>query len=151
MIILALDLGRKTGWALHQHGAITVGTQEFPLKRGESPGMVYLRFGGWLEEISKMSLHRIGLVCYEQVHHRGGTATELLVGLQTRLQEFCALHKIEIAGVHTGTLKKWATGNGAAKKEAMLARARELGHDVTNDDEADAVLLLRYQMEELGL
>ena len=151
MIVLALDLGRSTGWALHQHGVYTVGTQKFPAKRGESPGMLYLRFRGWLEEISRMSLDRVNLVVYEQVHNRGGSATEILNGLTAVVQEFCAKHDVDVCNVHTSTLKKWATGAGNANKEAMVERAKELGHDVKNDDEADAVLLLRYQLEELGV
>lgn len=38
-------------------------------------------------------------------------------------------------------LKKAATGSGTASKEQMMARARELGGDVDNDDEADSYLL----------
>lgn len=38
-------------------------------------------------------------------------------------------------------LKRYATGNGNAPKELMVAAARQLGHDPRNDDEADAALL----------
>lgn len=43
--------------------------------------------------------------------------------------------------VPPSTLKRAATGRGDASKEQMIARARELGADVANDDEADAWLL----------
>ena len=49
-----------------------------------------------------------------------------------------------------GTLKKWATGNGNAGKDAMIAEARRRGATVANDDEADAWLLRAMVMEMIG-
>lgn len=43
--------------------------------------------------------------------------------------------------VPPATLKSWATGNGNAKKDAMVAAAIDGGGDPGNDDEADAYLL----------
>ena len=51
MVILALDLGQRTGWALRQpSGAITSGLNEFRPGRFEGAGMAFLRFGRWLDE-----------------------------------------------------------------------------------------------------
>ena len=50
--VLALDLATATGWALWDgHGVLTHGVQAFPLRRGESPGMRWLRFRRWLREL----------------------------------------------------------------------------------------------------
>jgi len=148
--ILALDLGRSVGWAVLQNEITTTGTQEYPQKRGESPGMLYLRFGSWLEEMHKIMMKKLGLVIYEQAHHRGGDATQIGVGLQTKVMEFCAKYEIECMIVHTSTLKKFATGNGAASKEKMMEAARAKGYSPANDDEADAVLMLEYARDEIG-
>ncbi len=149
--ILALDLGRSTGWAVLQNGIVTIGTQEFPDKRGESPGMLYLRFGGWLEQMYEIMMKKLGLVIYEQAHHRGGAATQVAVGLTTKVLEFCAKYEIQCMTVHTSTLKKVSTGNGAANKDRMMEAARAKGHSPANHDEADAVLALEYARDEIGV
>ena len=47
--ILALDLGAKTGWALHgKDQAITSGTVQFKNDRWSGGGMKFLRFKQWL-------------------------------------------------------------------------------------------------------
>ena len=57
-----------------------------------------------------------------------------------------------IALVPPGTLKRFATGNGNAKKDAMMARAIELGaRGNVNDDEADAFHLRRMGRAAHGL
>ena len=56
MTVLALDLGTKTGWALHgQDQAITSGTVEFKNDRWQGGGMRFLRFKQWLTEIKQMA------------------------------------------------------------------------------------------------
>lgn len=54
--------------------------------------------------------------------------------------------------VSNGTVKRFATGNGNAKKEPMIARAIELGaRGNVNDDEADAFHLRRMGRAAHGL
>lgn len=149
--IMALDLGRQVGWCVLQNEIITLGTEEFPKTRGESPGMLYLRFGGWLEKMYEIMMKKLALVIYEQAHHRGGAATQVGVGLQTKVMEFCAKYKIECMSVHSGTLKKFSTGSGAASKETMIEAARAKGYNPKNDDEADAFLMLEYAKYEIGI
>ena len=46
-VILALDLGQRTGWAVrNRDGAIASGVQEFRPGRFEGGGMIWLRFRG---------------------------------------------------------------------------------------------------------
>jgi Holliday junction resolvasome RuvABC endonuclease subunit len=92
------------------------------------------------------SLPKPILIAYEQAHHRGGAATEVGVGLSTRVQEVAALLDIpHYVAVHTATLKKWATGKGTASKDEMKAAARRLwGVEPSTFDEADALCLLAY-------
>jgi hypothetical protein len=175
-----LDLGTRTGWALLENGRIESGVQVFDVKRGESPGMRYLRFTRWLEEMcwrptqgKNPALVTVGLVysdgtvrppsvpsliVYEQTHQRGGAATEVAAGFATRVQEHCARitseHpsvSIEHAAVHSATLKKYATGKGNAKKPDMLRAAQtKLLYEGTDDNEADALWLLHYAQNEVA-
>lgn len=150
MRILTLDFAIKTGWAIGAAGRLVgSGVQVFDLKRGESPGMRFLRMNAWLAEVG--ALAEPTLVLYELAHHRGGAATELAVGFQTRAQEWAASHGIEHAGVHTATLKKFATGSGRGEKPAMIAAAaRFFGVTPRDDNEADALCLLQHGFETYG-
>jgi len=159
--ILALDLATKTGWALKdREGRLASGVQAFELKRGESRGMRFLRFRKWLNEMlelgqlgKKYSDTEAGVIVFEQAHHRGGHATELCVGLVTDVLAEAARHKLEHMPVHTGALKKWATGKGNSGKPVMIARAKVLfpAVDIIDDNHADALLLLSYGAEEIGV
>ena len=142
MKILGLDLATRTGWSIFDDGRLVEwGMQDFSVGRGESPGMRYLKFRVWLDNVVKLS--EVDLVVYEQAHMRGGAATEVLVGLCTRVQEIAAGWKIDHATVHTATLKKHATGNGRAEKADMIAAAQKkwpaLGAGHLDDNIADAI------------
>lgn len=174
MNLLALDLGTRTGWALRENGRIESGVQVFDVKRGESPGMRYVRFRRWLSELiwrpTERGRHgyphvmapeveaRVGLIVYEQTHQRGGAATEVAAGFATRVQEFCAEGKLEHAAVHSATIKKFVTGKGNAKKPEMLRNVRlkfcttgSQAERLTDDNEADALALLHYALSEIVL
>lgn len=157
--VLSLDLATKTGWSLRDRaGRKMSGVQEFALKRGESRGMRFLRFRKWLNEMfqlaelgNKYDETLPGLIIYEQAHHRGGHATELAVGLVTDVLAEAARHGLEHMPVHTGSLKKWATGKGNAGKSMMIEKAKELFPDVDiiDDNHADALLLMAYGLSEV--
>lgn len=156
MNVLALDLGTRTGWALREHGRIESGVQVFDVKRGESPGMRYVRFNRWLEGFGQVTGYPGLLVVYEQTHNRGGAATEIAAGFATRVQEFCAAHGVEHAAVHSATLKKYVTGSGRAEKAMMYAELCSRGwHQPAfdgkqvDDNEVDAICLLHYALAEL--
>ncbi len=84
---------------------------------------------------------------------RGGAATELAVGLVTDTLAEAARSEVEHMPVHTGALKKWATGKGNTGKAGMIERAEELfpGLEIIDDNHADALLLLSYGLEEVGV
>lgn len=148
MKILALDLATKTGWALVVNGRVTEsGVQDFSKRRGESNGVLFLRARKWL--ISFRALAAPDLVAYEQAHFRGGAATEICVGLQTRAQEIAAEWGVESAPVPTGTLKKWATGSGSADKAYMIEWATaSIGRKPEDDNEADAIAVGLWAAEQ---
>ena len=158
MNVLALDTALKTGWATLINGRIESGVQDFTKKRGESNGIVFIRFNAWLNQMmfycdtpDDKGL-RFNLLVYEQAHHRGGYAANLCIGLTTRVEEFASRIGAESMAVHTATLKKATTGNGRASKEDMMALFKQqTGCDPIDDNEADSYALLRYAMQELGI
>ena len=150
-VILTFDCGSKTGWAAYEptHRDVTSGLQEFHIGRGESPGMRFIRFNAWLREM--FDSVRPDLVAYEQAHHRGGYATDLLVGFVTRIQEECDARGILYRGVHSATLKKEIGGSGRADKAKMIERAADFfRRDASklDDNEADALCLLEFMLRE---
>lgn len=149
MRILGIDCGTKTGWAYCDDSFTISGVIDFTLKRGESSGMKFLRFHGWLREM--LVKHRPALVVYELPHHRGGYATQSLNTMCGLVMMGCAKREIEYVGVHSATLKKHATGSGRASKEDMLKAARtQFGEDVKTDDEADALFLMNWGLIEIA-
>lgn len=148
MRILALDLATKTGWATN-YPIEESGVDTFDVRRGESPGTRYLRFVAWLRE--KIKIIGPELIVFEKAHHRGGAATEIAAGFATHLQSTCAELGVEHLSVHTGTLKKFATGSGNANKYIMMKRYRAVfGRHPIDDNEADARFLLKYGESEFN-
>lgn len=149
-VILSLDTAQLTGWCLIKGSKIIEsGVQDLSKTRGESNGMLFLKFRHWLEKILKEN--NVNLVIYEQSHHRGGAATEIGVNLTGRVQEICAEYQIEYTALHSGTLKKHSTGSGAASKEDMIEAAEKiLNRAPLDSNEADAVMLAKYAYDMYG-
>lgn len=154
MNLLALDLGFSCGWAMSTASGVESGTQVFTVDRGESPGMRYLRFRRWLEELVGEP-PRVQVVTWEAAHQQGGYATQAAYGLITRVIELAAVRGIEtMKPVHSLTLKKFASGYGRADKPTMRAAAIAKGWldpskpDVT-DDEVDALCVLAWAREQM--
>ncbi len=169
--VVALDLGsKKTGWALRRPDrALEHGVREFKLARGETEGMLYRRFRVWLHGLL-VKCDAPGpkpVLAFEAPHQRGGAATALALGLRSHVLELAEQHGLEVAIVHTATLKKHATGCGkagagkikdqaerrAAGKAAMkraAAKRWRLAREPESDDEADALCVLSWVLEQIG-
>ena len=146
--ILALDLGTRTGWALSQRdGEITSGTVEFRNDRWQGGGMRFLRFKGWLTEI-KQAAGGLDAVFLEEVRrHAGVDASHAYGGFLAVLTAWCEHHGIAYEAVPVGTVKRHVTGKGNADKAAVIAAVRRLGFDPGDDNEADALALLRWAID----
>lgn len=145
MRLLALDLGGCTGWAVNGGPS---GTWDIVPRRGESPGMRYIHLRRQLV-VTRAAYPDLIIVVYEQAHHRGGAATEYAAGCVATVQAWCAEYGLEHFAVHSATIKKYATGKGTAKKPAMVAAAQRFKPEVTDDNEADALLLARYAADTI--
>jgi len=151
-MILGLDMATKTGLCFLENGKVFAsGVQDFSKRRGESNGIMFMRFRKWLVELPAISPTAIIVIAYERAHMRGGAATEIALGLQTHAQEVAAVQGVESVGVHTATLKKFACGAGRADKSQMIAEAwKILGRPPIDDNEADAVHVARWAESEFG-
>ncbi|MGH9895150.1 MAG: crossover junction endodeoxyribonuclease RuvC [bacterium] len=151
-VLLALDLGTTTGWAITtQDGSIISGTESFKPHRFEGGGMRFLRFKRWLTEV-RASVDGLDAVYFEEVRrHAGIDAAHSYGGFMAHLTAWCEHHEIPYQGVPVGTIKKHATGKGNADKDAMLAAARARGFAPVDDKRLDFAerLLVRRLGERL--
>lgn len=149
--ILALDLGTTTGWAVSgRDGSITSGSESFKPRRFEGGGMRYLRFKNWLQEIAQ-AVGGLGAVYFEEVRrHAGVDAAHAYGGFMAHLTAWCEHHGIPYQGVPVGTIKKHATGKGNAGKQDMVTAMQAMGFRPADDNEADALALLRWARSQEG-
>ena len=110
--------------------------------------MRFLRFRRFLNELRSMAgdIHQ---VYFEEVRrHAGTTAAHIYGGFMGTLTEWCEAADIPYQGVPVGTIKKHATGLGNASKNDMITAARARGHNPADDNQADALAILYWAMEE---
>src|SRR6266511_956869 len=148
-VILALDLGHCTGWALRSAcGVITSGAAELRQDRWQGGGMKFLRFRRWLTEL-KADAGGLDAVLYEQVRsHAGVDASHAYGGWLAILTAWCEHHGIPYQGVPVGTIKRHVAGKGNADKQAVIDAVRRLGFAPADDNEADALALLRWALAQ---
>jgi Holliday junction resolvasome RuvABC endonuclease subunit len=157
MNILALDLGTKTGWARLQDGAVTSGTwlladeKELRNQRKENLDRCCdMRF----ERLQKHIIDSLPVdyIFFEDVTFlTSQLQSQLWAGFRTVVT--LLYPKIKLRAIPVGTLKKFGTGNGAAKKDLMAAclQARTgLSPEGRDDNEVDALHLLWLARKELN-
>lgn len=90
-------------------------------------------------------------VYFEEVRrHLGTTAAHVYGGFLAALTAWCERNGVPYRGVPVGTIKLFATGKGNAGKEAVMAAVRAWGYQPVDDNEADALALLRWALAERG-
>lgn len=152
-VLLALDLGNTTGWAMWQNGVVTSGTCDFTKsrhRRFEGPGMRFVRFVRFLSDCPTPSL-----LSFEEVRrHRGVAAAHAYGGYLSHVTAFCDNRdpQIPYEGIPVGTIKKRATGSGNCSKEEMVTACQKLmDYEPEDDNEADARWLLLLMCEASNL
>ena len=150
-VILALDLGTTTGWALRgSDGLITSGTVGFRPGRFDGGGMRYLRFANWLAELARLS-GPIAAIWFEAVRrHTATDAAHVYGGLMATLTAWAERSGVPYEGVPVGSIKRHVTGKGNADKTAVIAAVQALGFKPADDNEADALALLLWAIETDG-
>lgn len=147
MKVLGIDQATHTGFAVAEPGVLhTSGTK---VLRG-AVAQRFSEFAAWFGGMIKT--HLPDLVVYEKPHFRGYDATLSGVGLIALIQMICYETGTKCIGVHTATLKKFATGYGKASKTEMTTMANRLEglslETKENNDEADAIHLALYGVNE---
>lgn len=148
-MILALDLGTKTGWAWFDPVDKTLlsGTKNFAQGKFAGGGRRFLAFEEWL-----VSNAEFDEVVFEAVRrHLGTDAAHIYGGMLAILTKYCEQNGIPYEGVPVGTIKKFATGKGNAGKEEMVAAVQKWGYRPVDDNEADALCLLRWRLDAKGV
>ncbi len=140
--ILSLDMSGQTGWAFQSaDGLIASGVT--PFLATLNPGSRWLRFDAWLGGWQEVKPE---LIVYEEpiTHFKHKNGLGLGYGFEAILRLHCTRQEVRCEGVNISALKKWATGDGGADKWKMVRFARQFNPDVSDDNEADALLLLQY-------
>ena len=150
-VVLALDLGTTTGWALQAaDGLITSGTVSLPAqplrwRRHALPAVPGLARPAGPRRRAITAIH------FEEVRRHVGTdAAHVYGGLLATLTSWAETAGIAYQGVPVGTIKRHATGKGNANKDAMMAAARARGFSPADDNEADAIAILLWALETRG-
>ena len=147
MKTLALDLGTTTGWALFVAPShIVSGTMAFKPGRYEGGGMRYLRFRRWVADM--IAKEGVQVVFFEEVRrHLSTDSAHVYGGLLAQLTATCEELAVPYQAIPVGTIKKHATGKGNAGKEMMIEAMKAKGHNVSDDNEADALAILYCALE----
>ena len=78
----------------------------------------------------------------------GVDAAHAYGGFMAHLTAWCEQQDIAYEGVPVGTIKRHATGKGNANKTMMIEAARNRGHLPSDDNEADALALVYWAVEQ---
>ena len=139
MRALAVDPATRTGFALDSGAGLVVGTLDLSTSRLSSPGQCFRFFSRWLQDL--IDEHDIEVLIFERAYgFRKGS--EFLAGLAAVCHQ--QDDRVAVIEANVSTLKKFATGKGNANKAMMIEAAKNHGFDTTDDNEADAYLLLEY-------
>ena len=142
--VLALDLGRRTGWAIGEDGArVDSGVHE--LYAENKPSRVWTdgeRFREFFKFLVRTyTKFEYDVIAFEQVS--GGTKgrqTQLYNGFRAVVAFYSERWGMPCFPVAVGSAKKALTGSGKASKEDMVHAAnRMFGVGCFSDDEADAL------------
>lgn len=150
-VVLALDLGTATGWALRRSGGdIHSGSASFRQSRYDGGGMRFLRFRNWLDDLANTG-GPLGAIYFEEVRrHAGVDSSHVYGGFLATLTAWCEASRVAYQGVPVGTVKRHVTGRGNADKAAVIAAVRARGYQPADDNEADAIALLLWAIETRG-
>ena len=143
--VLALDIATTTGYALRRaDGRVESGAIDFGVRKTERSGLRWLKMRRWLQDFNATQ-------SFDEVHFEdcvilsgaGQTQTARVYGGFVAIVEaFCESHQIPYHPIRIGTWKKHFTGNGAAKKDQIIAVCRQIGYRPVDSNEADALGIL---------
>lgn len=160
LAILALDTGSDLGWALlGRDTKVTFGLHKLPTEA--APARKHVRWSSMRHFLveTKNAAGGLEAIYYEHSEFimtapnaRGVPKAQVLSvmdrgGLYCIVQSYAAHHGIRLAPYNPSTIKKFATGNGNARKPKVTEAMQALGFDVSDHNVGDALALLHFAME----
>jgi len=148
--ILAIDQATICGIAYQLVGdEPKVERWDLSIKNKESQGLKWLRFESRLKAF--VTKNKIKVIAYELPAGRNINPIIHSSKLICIVEKLCAELSLEYIELSTGSIKKFATGNGSAKKDMMIEFARKLwGYEGNDDNEADALHILHYLKSKIN-
>lgn len=152
--LLTFDFAASTGYASGEPDKLpTFANHRFP-----PTGFDYGEHLGAIEDflVHVIETEKPALVGYEQPSVFMKTTPQTIVKLccyGPALEKICHRRrglKIPVRQINPSQVKKFWTGKGNAKKDAMVERANALGFAVTCDDEADALACWFFMVDCYG-
>ncbi len=138
MRILAFDIGSTGAMCAINRGAFRVRTIRLNAERRCD------KFVEYNEIVAALMIEfQPTVIVYERPFARGLPATRMLWGFAEIVERLGCEYGAVVDQVPSA-IKKWATGNGNAKKAEMIDIADLMGYTPANDHEADAYLLALY-------
>jgi hypothetical protein len=143
--LLTLDMAKRLGWAAGVPGdRPRSGVVQL---RGQSHGEVYAALGNWLDDARQV--HQPSTLIFEAPliggQHAGINAARLALGMVAIVEQFCWDNGIDCLEEHVGRTRKEVIGRGSfpkgTAKAEVMAWLRGRGFEVTDDNQADALLL----------
>jgi Holliday junction resolvasome RuvABC endonuclease subunit len=179
MNTLTLDLGTNTGWAilknseLHSSGTIQLASEiELANQRKEGKERTLdVRFTHLYSFLAKIIPEQnLEQIVFEDVQFSSTQMQgQLWASLRTAIWAIAQIHTLRVFSVPVGTLKKFATGSGAAQKDQMIDSLKlkipgtqasiqagkpvliKANSQIADDNEVDAIWLAFYtQAVEAG-
>lgn len=138
-LILAIDPGFATGWALStgQTGTVSLSRTDH--------GQMANGYRLWL--LDMIDRHRPTRIVIETMFSTPNASTRPLAGLAVITHECAWVHDIPRAEIAPSTIKKAVTGSGRAKKGEVIAAVKALGWICDSEHAADAAAIqVAWQM-----
>jgi Holliday junction resolvasome RuvABC endonuclease subunit len=149
-VVLGIDPGTQTGWALCQDGQIiNSGVISFDKIASKGYGAMFAAFRHWLRDFH--TDYKLLAIAYELPFHRGAITSRITGGMAAHIMERAYTWRCKSLAVQTLSLKKFATGSGKSDKIMMIAAAKKYiqGDREISEHEADAVHIAMFAYASL--
>lgn len=150
LTVLAIDPGRKLGWAVRRgDGETRHGVEPLP-----GPPTQWRAFVGFLNRLNDRSAHRITDLYIEKSQWRGDRRFALAMlshgGFLAHAEHWCDVNHVRYGWAAPNSVKKYMADNGRAGKDDVQFYLRAQGFDFKDDNESDAIALLDYALADLA-
>lgn len=144
--ILAIDPASMLGWAISE---TEYGTWDLRTRKDESMGMKLIRLRSKLNEVYEA--YQFDCIAYERPAGRHANSIIHEAKLVGKIEEWCEENKVQYKAYSATEIKKFATGKGNAGKPQMVEAAqKKLEYEGNDDNEADALWILKLCQKELN-